>query len=320
MDKKDYYKVLGVERKASKDQIKKSYKDLAKKYHPDIASPSNKQTYEKKFKEISEAYAVLSDDKKRKQYDMFGTDGFHSRYSQEDIFQGADFSQVLKDIDLNDIFDMFGGGAKRSRAKNSYGSNFEGGFGFSHSQANANIKGSDVEYPLTIGFFDAYHGCKKNIEYRLSVGSNPVKLAVTIPKGIKNGTKLKLAKKGSSSPHPAGTSGDLYIKISITDHPKYARDENDNIIIDKKITLSQALAGAKLEIDTLVGKKIVTIPACTNQGTKLRLRNLGFAKLNSKNKDSDSFGDLYIQILVSLPDKLTEPLEKIASELKSLGY
>ena len=325
----DYYKVLGVSKDSSKEQIKKAYKKLAKQYHPDVAdnkSPENEQ----KFKQISEAYAVLSDDKKRGQYDTFGQDGFHQRFSQQDIFSGADFSQVFSEINLGDLKNAFSsiffdGGFDRKNTKEFKSSSSNRFTGFSDpfssgSSPARSTKGSDVEYPLEIDFYDAYHGTKKNIEFRLNNSNNPTSINVTIPAGIKNNTKLKVSGKGANSQFSGGKPGDLYVKVQITPHQDFLRADNDDLTMEVNVLLSQALIGDKLDIDTLQGKKIVTVPPCTAHGTKLRLKGLGFAKFDRKKSGQKKYGDLLVKILISFPKKLSDPIKKIAGELKKLGY
>ena len=226
---KDYYEILGLTKGASKDEIKKAYRKLALKYHPDRNAGDSES--EKRFKEISEAYAVLSDDQKKQQYDMFGNQGFHQRYSSEDIFRGTDFSKIFSEFDLggggSDIFSKIFGNM--------------GGGGFAGQRGPA--RGQDVEYPVKVGFDEIYHGSERQINFRLSDGSER-NLKVKIPAGIKDGGKLRLAGKGAPSPN-GGPAGDLYVKVEMAPHYKYRRMDQD-IEVDAEIKVSESLLGSIL--------------------------------------------------------------------------
>ncbi|MCY4380916.1 MAG: J domain-containing protein [Proteobacteria bacterium] len=294
MSQQDYYSVLGVSRSAGIDEIKKTYKKLALQHHPDTASNEHeRQQKEKKFQRISEAYAVLSDDKKRKQYDAFGSSGFQAKYSQQDIFSGADFSHV-SDLNLDDILSaMFGGADTRFHRR------------------QRPVKGQDVNYPLEITFLEAYHGTKKEISYTIP-GQGSHELKVTIPAGMKSGSKLKIAGKGGAL--MGSMYGDLYITVTYEDHPQFTR-RGDDLVTSKDISLSESLLGAQIEVNTLAGKKTVTLKPPVKHGTKCRLKGLGFPRVTPKG----SKGDLYVELQVKTPDKLSKRQLDIVQQLKNVG-
>lgn len=320
---KNYYEILGVSKTASQEEIKKAYRKLALKYHPD-RNPHKKQEAEEKFKEISQAYAVLSDPEKRKQYDMFGDNVFHQKFTHEDIFRGTDFASIFEEFGLGSSLDslftiIFGGGnafkQKTFRnAKNFYtGEDFYTNI-FQNSNPfyeNTNYrstasKAQDVEYPLKITFQDAYYGTKKHISFTLA-DDTIHELTVKIPAGVDNGTKLRIPKHGQKSRY--GTdSGDLYIIISIEPHELYTRNGAD---IETPITLklSEALLGCSKEIQTPQGNKKIKIPPCVKPLTKIRLPNLGFPL----DKNSSKRGDLYAIVNYQIPHSLS-PEQKILIE------
>ena len=293
----DYYEKLGVKKGASDDEIKKSYRKLAMKYHPD-RNPGDKAA-EDKFKDISEAYAVLTDDEKRKQYDMFGDQKFHQNFSQEDIFRGADFRNIFTDagFDGSDIFSRI------------FGAGFGGGRGgFGGGQAP---KGQDVEYPVTISFQDAFKGADRLISFRLSDGTSR-ELTIKVPAGVRDGGKLRVAGKGAASPY-GGPAGDLYVVISIAEHPQYSRSGDD---IEGKISLklSEALLGCSKDIETLDGSKKIKVPAGVKPGTKIRLKHLGFPVPGKAIR-----GDFYAVVEYDVPNKLSSQQIELVTSLAEAG-
>jgi curved DNA-binding protein len=293
----DYYDLLGVKKGASDDEIKKSYRKLAMKYHPD-RNPGDKAA-EDQFKQISEAYAVLSDTEKRKQYDMFGDQKFHQNFSQEDIFRGADFRNIFTDagFDGGDIFSRI------------FGAGFGGGRGgFGGGQA---MKGQDVEYPLTVSFHEAFSGSERQVAFRLSDGSSR-EFNVKIPAGIRDGGKLRVAGKGAASPY-GGPAGDLYIVMSVATHPQFSRVGDD---IEGKMTLklSEALLGCSKEVETLDGHKKIKVPAGVRPGTKIRLKSLGFPVPGRAFR-----GDYYAVVEYEVPEKLTSKQMDLVNSLAEAG-
>ncbi len=319
--KRDYYEILGVKKNASDEEIKKAYRKLALKYHPD-RNQGNKDA-EERFKEVSEAYAVLSDKKKKQEYDAVGYSGFHRRYSQEDIFRGFDIGDLFKDAGLGteDFFStLFGGGRRTSRTVNfenffnSYGQEagrgpFAGGAGGRYS---APRKGSDAIYDLSITLEEAAGGTSKQIAFRDEDG-NLVRVNIKIPPGISSGKKLRIAGKGQRGA-AGGQHGDLYIRITVLDHPIF-RPEGSDLYMDKEIQFTQAALGSTIEVPILEGTmRTVRVPAGTQSHSKIRLRGYGLPHFQGKGK-----GDLYVRIIVKVPRKLDRHQRALLEELVKEG-
>ncbi|TET93392.1 MAG: J domain-containing protein [Desulfobacteraceae bacterium] len=319
MPNKDYYKILGLNKSTSPEDIKKAYRKLAMKYHPD-RNKSNKAA-EEKFKEISEAYAVLSDSEKKKQYDMFGAEGFQQRYSQDDIFSNFDFSNIFKEFGFGNI-----GGWKRGGGSGIFNHIFSGASRRSSYGAQSDpyssiftnfggrtgaFKGQDVIYELPLHLQDIIKTEQKTISYNLGGINQQIK--VKIPAGIADGKKLRLAGKGQPGPE-GGPSGDLYIKIKILDHPIFHR-EGDDLYINREIKFSEAALGTKIEVPTIDGKRLsLKIPTGTQSGSKMRLRGHGMPRMNGGGR-----GDEYVKINVAVPKKLNKKQKVLLEELKDLG-
>jgi len=302
---KDYYKTLGVSKNATLDEIKKAYRRLALQYHPD-RNKGNKEA-EEKFKTINEAYAVLSDPEKRRQYDTFGAEGFHQRFSQEDIFRGFDIGDIFKEFGFStsDIFSTLFGGGKRggfryTNFSSPFGQRGAGGGGADfadfYTRGAAAAKGRDVVHDLTISLEDAARGTERLISIRRD--NRVEQISVKVPPGIDTGKKLRLAGKGEAG-IGGGPPGDLYVRIHIQDHPLFRRDGND-IYIDREISFSQAALGTTIEVPTFNGFKKVKIPPGTSGNTKLRLKGEGIPNLKERGK-----GDAYVRIHIKVPKKLT---------------
>ncbi len=287
----DYYTILGVEKSASDNEIKKIYRKLAMKYHPD--KTKGDKASEEKFKKISEAYAVLSDPKKRKEYDTYGSAGFQQRYSQEDIFKGFDFGDILKEFGFGG-FGNTGGGFSSRR-------------GGHHQQQ---VKGSDLIYELPLTLQEISTGATKTIS--LNHAGNNQQISVKIPKGMIAGKKIRLSGKGEASPY-GGPAGDLYIKSKILSDPTFYSDEFD-LNINREIKLSEAITGTSIIVPTIDGKELsLRIPPGTQHKTKLRLPDKGLP--NMKGGDQ---GVLFVHIQVIIPKSLTDKqkdlVEKMAEE------
>jgi curved DNA-binding protein len=308
MAKSDYYQMLGVARDASQDDIKKAFRKLAMQYHPD-RNPTPEA--EEKFKELNEAYAVLSDPEKRKQYDTFGAEGFGQRYSQEDIFRQFDFSSIFGDMGGGgggfDFSSLFGGG----RGRKGGGGGARGGFNpFGGGQYAQPTQGRDAEMPLVVSFFEAYHGGEREVAVQGPGG--PESIRVRIPAGVTQDAKLRVRGKG----HPGaagGPAGDLLLKVEIAPHPQF-RFVADELETDVALSLTDALLGTSVDVPTPDGQtQSVRIPPGTNNGQKLRLRGKGFPKRDG------GFGDLYAKLVVRLPKELTPEQRTAVEALRAAG-
>jgi curved DNA-binding protein len=315
---KDYYQILGVQKSASPEEIKKAYRKLAMKYHPD-RNQGNKEA-ETKFKEISEAYAVLSEPEKRKQYDMFGAEGFQQRFTQEDIFRGFDFSDIFKEFGFGHfggrsrgggtgIFEnLFSGATAGSgyRAKPDSFSSFFSGFG----GGGRAVKGQDIIYELPVHLEDIAQTNQKTISY--STGGRQQQVKVKIPAGVADGKKLRLSGMGQPSPE-GGTPGDLYIKVKVLDHPLFKR-EGDDLHLTREIAFSDAALGASIEVPTIDGKRLnLKIPAGFQSGSKMRLKGHGMPRLGAGGR-----GDAYVKIQVAVPRKATKKQRELIEKLKEV--
>jgi len=286
----NYYDVLGVSKTSSDAEIKKAFRKIALENHPD-RNPDNPQA-EEKFKQANEAYAVLSDSKKRKQYDMFGDQKFHQQYSSEDIFRGTDFGS---------IFEEFGLGGQNIF------SSFFGGRGFQQGPS----RGQDVEYPIQVGFMDAYQGGERRIHFALSDGTKR-ELTIRIPAGVKPGAKLRVSGRGAPSPN-GGPSGDLFIKVSVAEHPVFTR-VGDDIEASLALKVSEAFLGTTKEIETPEGSKRIKVPSGVKAGTRIRLRNLGFHKTGSSER-----GNFYAVVDLEIPKDLSPEQRQVVESLQELG-
>ncbi len=320
----DYYNVLGVSKGASGDEIKKAYRKSALKYHPD-QNQGDKQA-EEKFKEVNEAYAVLSDPEKRRQYDTFGEAGFQQRFSQEDIFRNFDMGSIFREFGVNfgggmggfqrggssggSPFDAFfqqsGGGRGGSRG-------FQSGFGSGGCGRTARpIKGGDLSMELPVSLNDVLTGGEKTI--LLGRGLDADKVSVKIPMGISAGKKLRITGKGSPSPM-GGPPGDLYLHITTQFHPDFTREEN-NLITKKEIPYSSAVLGTKISITNLEGKQLkVRVPVGIQSHGKLRLKGHGLPS----GPRGGSRGDIIVVISVLVPKKLSTEQESLVKQLAESG-
>lgn len=303
MAETDYYKILGVDKSASDGEIKKAYRKLAMKYHPDHAKDD--KSAEEKFKKISEAYAVLSDKEKRKQYDQFGSAGFHQRFSQEDIFRGFDFA---------DIFREFGFGGTTFTSGRKGGTRFSFGTGGQFGgfqQQQAQHKGSDLVYELHLTLAEIFSGTSKTISFQHK--GRTEKITVKIPKGMITGKKLRLAGKGEPSPY-GGPPGDLYIQSKLINDPIY-RTEGYDLYMNVEVKLSETMLGTSISIPTLAGKELtLKIPPGTKHKTKMRLSGHGLPHMQGKAR-----GDLYALINVKIPNKLTAEQKRLIEKLAASG-
>jgi curved DNA-binding protein len=315
----DYYKVLGVDKGASVDDIKKAYRKLALKHHPD-RNPSDKKRSEDKFKKISEAYAVLSDPEKRRQYDEFGTDAFREKFTQEDIFRNFDINDILRGFGFGNLggeFTSYGGRAGTSRRRpyttqrkaDPYGDLF-GQQAYGQREAPS-PSDPDIEYNLSITLEESVLGAEKKLS--LKKGDRIEEVSVKIPAGISSGKKLRLAGKGLHSPY-GGPAGDLYLNIQVLPHPIFSRD-GDDLYVEKTVSFSQACLGMTIEVPTLSGgPKQLKIPAGTQSNTKLRMKGFGAPHLKGEGR-----GDHFVRIFVDVPKKLTARQSDLIKQLSEEG-
>ncbi len=360
---RDYYEILGLKKGASVEEVKKAYRKLAMSHHPDRVPEEKKKEAEEKFKEISESYAVLSDPKKRQLYDQYGHAGVDSRYTQEDIFRGANFSDIFGGGGFEDIFgnifsdfgfDVFGGGRSK-----------RGGY-------RRHSSGEDLQMRAKITLEEAAFGTEKEISYyrfdscsacsgsgvkpgsskitcSLCKGSGAVqsgmgfisvsqtcpncrgqgqvikdrcrecsgegrvkkqhRLKVKIPKGVKDGSILRLKEEGGFL---GGGRGDLYLHIAIMPHFKFKR-EGDNLRYYTKIGALEAILGTEIEVPTLEGKVKMKIPPGTQPDTTFRLKNKGLPEINS-----GRVGDELVDIGIEIPKKVTRKERQLLEELARL--
>jgi curved DNA-binding protein len=295
MAQRDYYEVLGVKKGASIEELKKAYRKLAVKYHPD-KNPGDKQS-EERFKEINEAYAVLSDPKKKEQFDQFGSNNFHQRFSQEDIFKGFDVGDLFKDqgFGTDDIFSrIFGDAMRRQRG----------------GQGRASAKGEDFTMEVQVTFRDAYDGAEKRVAFmRDGVREE---LSVKIPAGIESGAKLRVAGRGGPG-RSGGVAGDLFLTVIVGLDPLFQREGAD-VVHTHEVCFSEAVLGGSIEVPTMAGTKRIKIPAGIQAGTKVRLKGLGFHKVGTQGR-----GDMYVRIALHVPEKLTPRQRELLVELATLG-
>ena len=289
----DYYKILGIDKSATEDDIKKAYRKLARKLHPDL-NPNDKEAHQK-FQQINEANEVLSDPEKRKKYDTYGKDWQHadqfeqqqkSRGQQQNT-SGQQFYDSGDGGDFSSFFDsMFGGAGRSSR--------------------QTKFRGQDYNAELKLNLTDAL------LTHQQTLTVNGKNIRITIPAGIENGQIIKL--KGYGAPGVnGGPAGDLYITFVIAPHSIYKRLGND-LYTTVKIDLYTALLGGETTIDTLTGKVKLTVKPETQPGTKIRLKGKGFPVY----KKEGEAGDLYITYEVELPTNLTEEQKKLFTELSKL--
>ncbi|MDR1487549.1 MAG: DnaJ domain-containing protein [Deltaproteobacteria bacterium] len=331
----DPYKALGVDKKAGPEAIKKAYRNLARKYHPDV-NPGDKAA-EEKFKELSMAYDILSDPAKKAEYDSLGREAFF-----EKGFGGTGYRPDFdsKSFPWDELFgDIFRSSRSSGRSK-SQGFSFGGGSPFGgFSRASQPTKGGDREYQLTLDFRDAVKGT--DITMNLDVpeqcsqcsgqgvvsngggirtcpscrGSGNLSARQTIkahiPQGVSDGQKIRLRGKGFAGEN-GGQPGDLNLIVKINPDPVFTRDEKNNLLLEKKISVYQALLGGSVEVPTMSGPGTLKIPPGTQNGARFRFKGSGVST-------GKKTGDLYVTIKVVLPPKLQEEARRLAEQLEALA-
>jgi len=299
MEYKDYYKILGVPRDASQDDIKKAYRKQARKYHPDVSKEADAEA---KFKEVGEAYEVLKDQQKRAQYDQFGSNYRH----------GQSFNTPPG---WDDNVGGFGGGNFSSFFENMFGGGMGGGAGMGGDQFFS--RGEDVNAKITVSLEDAFNGATKTIR-RPSGAAQTGTINVKVPAGISSGKKIRLTGQGRAG--MGGKAGDLLLEVNIAPHPHY-RLEGSDVYLDLPISPWEAALGAKVPVPTLAGKINLTIPAGARSGQKMRLKGRGLPgktagdeivvlQIMTPPADSDKAKKLYQEMAEELAFNPREALEK----------
>lgn len=320
MEYKDYYKLLGVSRSASRDEIAKAFKKLARKYHPDL-NPNNKGA-EAKFKEINEAYEVLKDEKKRKLYDQFGSNWEHGQNFQpppgyENMnFGGGGFPGGAGGF--SDFFEtIFGGAGGGGQFRGGFqqggfpgGGGFGGGGGFQQRPR----RGSDSEATYELTLDEAFRGGAKSITLQEQVtGPEGIPrmttktLEVNVPPGIKDGQKIRLANQGNPG-ISGGSKGDLYLKIKLMPHPMFKVNDAD-VILDLALAPWEAALGAQLRIPTLDGAVEMKIPPGIGSGKKLRISGKGLGSGAKR-------GDQYVRIMIQVPERISSEERELWEKLQ----
>ena len=310
---RDYYETLGVSKTATEDEIRTAFRKLARKYHPDVAK--DKKTAEEKFKQINEAYEVLSDPEKRQKYDQLGANwnqpgGFQPqpewsgrpggrRYSQWSGDGGPGVEFEFGGTGFSDFFEAFFGGG---RGRSAFG-------GFGGREATTE-RGADVEADILVTLEEALHGSKRTVSLRRA-GSNKVETyQVKIPRGVHEGQRIRLAGQGEAGAR-GGKSGDLFLRVRLAKHPDFSIEGSD-LVHEVNIAPWQATLGAELRVPTLEGTVRLKIPPGTQGGQRFRLREHGLAGISGKR------GDLYVIAQINIPKKLSEREREIWNELAKL--
>jgi curved DNA-binding protein len=310
---RDYYETLGVQKTASEDEIRSAFRKLARKYHPDVAK--DKKTAEEKFKQINEAYEVLSDPEKRKKYDQLGADwnqpggfqpppGWGAQRPGGGGFRGGSGENGGVEFEFggtgfSDFFEAFFGGGRGRSA-----------FGGVGGRPATTERGSDVEADIMVTLEEALHGSTRAVSLRRT-GSNKVETyQVKIPRGVHEGQRIRLAGQGEAGER-GGESGDLFLRVRLARHPDFSVEGSD-LIHEIKIAPWQAVLGAEVKVPTLEGDVRLKIPPGTRGGQRLRLRGRGLPS------SAGTRGDLYVDVQIDVPKKLTESERKLWQELAKL--
>ena len=303
MEYKDYYQVLGVPKNATEKEMKQAYRRLARKHHPDV-NPNNKAAQEK-FKEINEAYQVLSDADKRKKYDALGSNWQqyeqYQRAGRQGPFQYGQYRTVSPD-EFGNIFGGLGG-EDAGDFSDFFRTFFGGEFGGARSQPRVR-RGHDIEQAVEISLEEAFRGATRLVQ------KEGRKLEIKIPPGVKNDSKIRYAGEGAPG---SGGAGDLYLRIQIADDPTFER-RGDDLYVEAPIDLYTAILGGEAQVTTLKGKVALKIPPETQAGKTFRLGGQGMPKLDTPK----SFGDLYVRVRIILPEHLNETERELFEKLATL--
>jgi curved DNA-binding protein len=307
MEYKDYYKILGVSKDASADDIRKAYRKLARKYHPDL-NPNNKQATER-FKEINEANEVLTDPEKRRRYDQLGSSYFQYQQGGGDP-SGFDWSQWMAGqqgggrtrTEYTDLNDLFG----NAEFSDFFRSIFGGGMARDGRGRSLRIDGRDIEQPVQITLEEAYLGTQR------VVSVDGKRLEVKIPAGVQTGSRVRVAGKGEQGQN-GGRSGDLYFVIQVLDHSTFRR-EGDDLRMCLTAPLYTLVLGGEVDVPTLKGHLSLKVPPETKAGRVFRLRGQGMPQL----RDPAQKGDLLVELEPAIPQKLSPQEKELFEQLQSL--
>lgn len=320
MEYKDYYKILGLAKDASEKDVKAAYRKLARKLHPDV-NPNDK-TAEQKFKEVNEAYEVLSDPEKRKKYDALGANWKeyeqYQRAGGTGPFTWGDARgaspggrTTYRTIDPEEYEQIFGdlGGAS-DFFRTFFGGGFAGtpgGFSGGRTTSGANLRGHDIDQPVEITLDEAYHGTKRILQ------KDGKKIEVDIKPGVKTGSRIRLARQGSPGVG-GGPAGDLFLNIEVLPDTRFERN-GDDLTVEAPVDLYTAVLGGEVAVPTPKGTNVMLkVPPETPNGKTFRLANKGMPKLN----DPNAFGNLYARVKVVLPEKLSAKEKELFQELAAL--
>ncbi|MEO6871676.1 MAG: DnaJ C-terminal domain-containing protein [Chthoniobacterales bacterium] len=313
---RDYYETLGVAKTATADEVKSAFRKLARKHHPDVAKPKAKAAAEEKFKQINEAYEVLSDPEKRSKYDQLGADwnqpgggfqpppGWSQGAGPDGGFRRAGGGNGGVEFEFggtgfSDFFEAFFGGGRGESA-------FGGGSGFSRRGATVE-RGQDVEADIMVTLEEALNGSKRQVSLRRGGSEKTESYQVKIPRGVHEGQRIRLAGQGEAGAG-GGKSGDLFLRVRLARHPDFSVEGND-LIFEAALEPWQAVLGTQLEVPTLEGTRRLKIPPGTQAGQRFRLRERGLPTAGGAR------GDLYVAAQITIPKQVSDADRKLWEQL-----
>jgi curved DNA-binding protein len=305
---RDYYETLGVSKSATQEEIKSAFRKLARKYHPDTAK--DKQSAEEKFKEINEAYEVLSDPEKRKKYDAYGANwqqgGFQPPPGGGGVYEGFPGGYDQGGVEFH-----FGGTGFSDFFEQLFGARSRGRRGFSgYDFGEAPLQGQDVEADILVTLEEALRGSTRQISFRRGASGKPQTYTVKIPKGVREGQRIRLAGLGEEGGR-GGQAGDLYLRIKFEKHPDFEVRGSD-LYYDLEIPVSKAVLGGEFEVSTLEGRAKLRVPVCAQNGQKFRLSGRGLPRKEGGR------GDFYAVLQPFLPRELTSRERELWGEIAAL--
>ncbi|MBI3361301.1 MAG: DnaJ domain-containing protein [Chloroflexi bacterium] len=309
MEYKDYYKILGVEKKATDKEIKRAYRKLARELHPDM-NPGDKRG-EERFKEINEAYEVLGDPEKRVKYDQLGSSYAQWQRMGRDP-SGFDFSQWFAGgapggarVEYGDLSDLFGGSGFSDFFGTIFGQPSQRTQATFRRAGGARVRGQDIEHPVDITLEEAYSGATRELE------KDGKRAKVKIPRGAKTGTKVRI--RGQGGEGTGREAGDLFLVVNVLPHPIFER-KGDDLYADVPVDLYTAALGGETRVKTLDGEVVLRIAPESQTGQTIRLRGKGMPRLH----EPETFGDLYARLQIQIPRNLTEKERALFAELAHL--